>query len=209
MNSSINNAMLSHLNTLDASFKTMGEYPKDALLQATADIINGAGLTIPTLRTTPNGFVAAYRATTAKRSLITTLKRNPDVEWDTFKETFYPQIGMLMATQFNQDDQQTLTAIFGADYWTAYRNAIMEGMTTTNTFENCVRGTWRCVIGDYTYWKTAAMLYLEAMETADTDLKRSIYAQKAKISHIHAEGIKMGFHHAFPSATLTDIWIEA
>lgn len=206
---SIRNAMLSHLTTLDASFKTMNEYPRDALLQATADIINAAGLTTPVVRTTPNGFVAAYRATAVKRSLITTIKRNDGVEWDTFKQTFEPQMGMLMSQQFNGDDQQTLTAIFGADYWKSYRAAFMDGMTTANTFENCVKGTWRCVLGDYTYWKTAANLYLEAMEAADTDLKRSIYAQKAKISHIHAEGIKTGFTHSFPTATLTEMWIEA
>jgi hypothetical protein len=200
--------MMNHLNTLTASFKTMDEYPKEALAQATRDIVNGAGLITPTLRPTGNGFIGAYRATNAKRSIMVMINKNTEVAWDDFKETFTPSLGQLMAYQFNHDDQMTITAVFGADYWKDYRNAMLGSMTTENTFENCVRATWRCVMGDYLYWSTTAKLYLEAMENADTDLKRSIYAQKAKISYTHAEGIKSGFEANFPMATITDKWIE-
>jgi hypothetical protein len=114
-----------------------------------------------------------------------------------------------MVRQFLSDDQLTIAYIFGSDYWNAYKEAML-GWTDTmdTTFENIVRSTWSCVMGDYLYWKTTANLYLEAMEEADTDLKRSIYAQKAKCAFTHAEGIMTGFNHSFPMAKITELWVE-
>ena len=202
-------AMLNQLKTLQSTFETMDAYPKEANNQATMDIVKGSGLITPTLKQAPNGMVGAYRATDKKRSLIVNIKKNDGVAWDDFKATLAPHIANLMAYQFGHDDMLTIGHIFGKDYWEAYRWAMLGDMDTKNTtFENVVRGTWRCVMGDYLYWKTTANLYLEAMEEAETDLKRSIYAQKAKCAFTHAEGIMTGFNHSFPMAKITECWVE-
>jgi len=201
--------MMNQIKSLQSTFETMNEYPKEAQNQATLDIVKGSGLTTPTLKQAPNGMVGAYRATAKKRSLIVNIKKNDGVEWDDFKKTLAPQLAKLMAYQFLSDDQLTIEYIFGRDYWVAYREAMLgEIDAKETTFENVVRSTWSCVMGDYLYWKTTANLYLEAMEEADTDLKRSIYAQKAKCAFIHAEGIMTGFNHSFPMAKMTELWIE-
>ena len=202
-------AMMNQIKTLQSTFETMDAYPKEAQKQATLDIVNGSGLTTPTLKQAPNGMVGAYRATTKKRSLIVNIKKNDGVEWDDFKATLAPHLATLMAHQFLSDDHLTIEYIFGRDYWVAYREAML-GWTDAldTTFENVVRSTWSCVMGDYLYWKTTANLYLEAMEEADTDLKRSIYAQKAKCAFTHAEGIMTGFNHSFPMAKMTELWVE-
>jgi hypothetical protein len=187
----------------------MDAYPKEARDQATRDVVNGAGLTTPTLKANAKGLVGAYRATDKKRSLIVNIKKNDGVAWDDFKTTLDPYIAQLMAQQFLNDDKDTIEYVFGRDYWEAYREAMLGEINATNTtFEKVVRSTWSCVMGDYLYWKTTANLYLEAMEEADTDLKRSIYAQKAKCAHTHAEGIMTGFNHSFPMAKITELWVE-
>ena len=202
-------AMMNQIKTLQSTFETMDAYPKEANNQATRDIVNGSGLTTPTLKQAPNGMVGAYRATTKKRSLIVNIKKNDGVAWDDFKATLAPHIAQLMAYQFGHDDMLTITHIFGEDYWKAYRTAMLGWIDAKNTnFENVVRSTWSCVMGDYLYWKTTANLYLEAMEEAESDLKRSIYAQKAKCAFTHAEGIMTGFNHSFPMAKMTELWVE-
>jgi hypothetical protein len=202
-------AMLNQLKTLQSTFETMDAYPKEAQNQATMDIVKGSGLTTPTLKQAPNGMRGAYRATDKKRSLIVSMSKNDGVAWDDFKGTLAPHIAQLMAHQFLSDDQLTIEHIFGRDYWVAYREAMLGWADPKNvSFENVVRSTWSCVMGDYLYWKTTANLYLEAMEEAETDLKRSIYAQKAKCAFTHAEGIMTGFNHSFPMAKITECWVE-
>jgi len=194
---------------LQSTFETMDAYPKEAQNQATMDIVKGSGLTTPTLKHEPNGLVGAYRASAKKRSLIVNIKKNDGVAWDAFKGTLAPHLAHLMAHQFLSDDKLTIEYIFGKPYWNAYKDAMLGWADPKNvSFENVVRSTWSCVMGDYLYWKTTANLYLEAMEEADTDLKRSIYAQKAKCAFTHAEGIMTGFNHSFPMAKMTELWVE-
>lgn len=202
-------AMMNQIKNLQSTFETMDAYPKEAREQATRDVVNGAGLTTPTLKANAKGLVGAYRATNKKRSLIVNIKKNDGVAWDDFQPTLDPHIAQLMAYQFLHDDQLTIEYIFGKPYWTAYREAMMSWIDPKQTtFEKVVMATWSCVMGDYLYWKTTANLYLEAMEEADTDLKRSIYAQKAKCAFTHAEGIMTGFNHSFPMAKMTELWVE-
>jgi hypothetical protein len=201
--------MMNQIKNLQSTFETMDAYPKEAQKQATMDIVKGAGLTTPTLKHSPNGMVGAYRATNKKRSLIVNIKKNDGVDWDDLK-TLSPLVARLMLHQFLSDDKLTIEAIFGSDYWNAYKEAMLgkDMDTKETTFKNVVRITWSCVMGDYLYWKTTANLYLEAMEEADTDLKRSIYAQKAKCAFTHAEGIMTGFNHSFPMANMTELLVE-
>jgi hypothetical protein len=201
--------MISNLNRLTASFKTLGEYPKDAVMSATTDIVLGAGLTTPTKKTHHHGLTGSYRATTVGRTLIVNIRRNNHIDWEAFKHTLDVELAHHMAYQFNHDDQLTISYIFGQKYWEDYRLAMIEGLVSTGTgdFKEVVLATWSMVLGDYLYWKTTANLYMEAMEEATDDLKMSIYAQKAKVAFTHAEAIKLGFDTAFPMASITEMWL--
>jgi hypothetical protein len=194
---------LQSLQSLQSQFKNLSDFSKEDVKKATLDILPYAGLGTPTLTHTDTGLCAVLPSKT--KNCVVFINKPEDEPWMTLLRTVSPQVLLMLSQFFTRDTGLTIAAIFGSDYWEAYHSAITKKVLRKNaTLEAAggmtVKTAWSCVAGDLLYWRLTGQLFMDAMENAETDLLRCLYAKKGQIAFHQAEMSQNLLKSIFPKA---------
>lgn len=188
------------LASLTSQFSNLNSFSKEDIKKATLDILPPAGLGKPHLTYTPSGVCGVLPS--KSRTAVVLINKNDEQSWESLLRTVSPDVVMMLQATFQRDTGLTISAIFGEDYWETYRSAFIK-KPEDPTQEAIVRLCFASVAGDIAYWRLTGMLFADAMDDAETDLLRCLYAKKGQIAFHQAEMSENLFKNIFRGAKVS------
>jgi hypothetical protein len=169
---------------MESHFQNLSELPRDLVNSLTREVLRPSGLSIPVLNYTPEGLVASVRA--GSRATIVKITKKDTASWADSLSTLPPNRAYGFKDLFLEDTAETITAVFGNDFWQSYRTAITK-KAGENTPETMVKMIYALVAGDALYWRMSSQIYMDAMESETNEAKMLVLAKKAQIAFSHTE----------------------
>jgi len=178
-------SMKSAIDSLQTHFKSLEELPQDLCDTVTKEVFGSCVLSVPVLNYTPTGLVASIRA--GDKATIIKITKKEEASWEYLHSHITPEQVWSFSNLLQQDTAQTISSLFGWDYWFKYRFAIVKRAGENNTPENKMKLVFALVAGDALYWRIVSQVYMDAMENETNEVKVLILAKKAQITYSHSE----------------------
>jgi hypothetical protein len=193
--------IINDLNSLQTQFKSLEALPEAEAKNVSIKVLGGANLSVPIINYTKNGVIGSLRVPGGS-ALIIKMEKPTGKTW----EQLLPEDPSGLETfsrVFQKDTGLTICRVFGEDYWKSYLTAVVKRSSEETNAEVCVKMFMAMAVGDMLYWRFTGQLYIEAMESSDTDLFRMICGKKGQIAYTQS-ALTMGcYNHLFPNMAVS------